>query len=217
MQPDLKARVEKAAKANNRSLNSEIIALILDGFEQRDHLEWVHQQHVSAQEEYEMAAAQLQHEREEQDYYDLEAARDIKKLRNEFAHGVKEIGEVMADLKALIKAMSGEANYVEDMYIEGNSQSMVPHGQDKFIPVTELGKVLSAQIDRRTRIAMEAIAKELDKNGMLSKPRPKLSGEELAELRAAPRSVQPDILAALADGDGLRALELARKHQKKAG
>lgn len=151
MQPDLKVRVETAAKANNRSLNAEIVERLERSFD-TDHQQW----------------------------------------------------------ETFVRFLRAEQDHIENMYLTGKTNELFyPEKIASPAKQAPLLRDVSDLVNRRTQLAMEVIVKELERKGMLS-PKGLPSSEEWRELREAAREVQPDILAALANLDVEKALQIAR-------
>nr|WMC97384.1 Arc family DNA-binding protein [Aminobacter aminovorans] len=151
MQPELKLRVEDAARTNNRSLNAEIVERLERSFD-TDHQQW----------------------------------------------------------EAYLRFLRAEQNHIENMYLTGKTNDFFY--RDKTVSpakLTPLVRDVSDLVNRRTQLAMEVIVKELERRGMLS-PGGVPTSDEWRELREAAREVQPDILAALANLDVEKALQIAR-------
>lgn len=83
----MRDRIKASADKNSRSMNAEIIKLIEEGYEQRDHFEWLNEQHRASHEDDMIEVAMRQQDQEFQDEYAREqsSTASMKEMRDEMA------------------------------------------------------------------------------------------------------------------------------------
>jgi len=156
MQPDLKAKVEKAAKANNRSLNAEIVSRL------------------------------------EQSFLSEIERKDLEKIREFY---------------------TADERYVVEEYLAGKTDNPSSGVKRAEKLETDLAREINRIISKRTRIMGEVVARELEKQGMLTAPNKnnipprQPTWEEMNRLYEAPPEIMPLILECLARKDITGALD----------
>ena len=71
---DLRDKIKAAADKNKRSMNAELVHLIEEGFEQREHFKWIEDSHRETTDDRNMEAAFEQHDREMEEVYRVQKA-----------------------------------------------------------------------------------------------------------------------------------------------